>query len=103
MPPKGDILFSNIIFDFTLHLIKHSRPDPMSAVRESSKALGKATPAAHKELLRCVKFVISTRNKGLKMHPKIHEDGLWRMEVHSNSDWAGDPNTGRSVGCCDFP
>jgi len=40
-----------------MFLIKHSRPDLMSGVRELSKVLGKATEAAYKKLLRCVKFV----------------------------------------------
>ena len=82
-----------------MFLIKHSRPDLMSAVRELSKVLGKATPAAYKELLRCAKFVISTKNKGLKVEPHELIDGKWILEVYSDSDWAGDPDNRRSVGC----
>jgi len=82
-----------------MFLIKHLRPDLMSAVRELSKALGKATEAAYKELLRCVKFVLGTKLKGLKMSPKMGPDGLWTLEVCSDSDWAGDPNDRKSVGC----
>ena len=26
-------------------------------------------------------------------------DGLWTLEVYSDSDWAGDPNDQKSVGC----
>jgi len=79
--------------------IKHSRPDLMSAVKELSKVLGKATEAAHKELLRCVKFVLGTKLEGLKMSPKMGPDGLWTLEVCSDSNWAGDPNDRKSVGC----
>jgi len=82
-----------------MFLIKHSRPDLMSAVRELSKVLGKATEAAYKELLRCVKFVLGTKLKGLKMSPKMGPDGLWTLEVYSDSDWAGNPNDRKSVGC----
>ena len=82
-----------------MFLIKHSRPDIMSATRELSKALGKATEAAHKEMLRCVKFVLGTKSKGLKMQPKMNPDGLWTLEVYSDSDWAGDPDDRKSVGC----
>ena len=82
-----------------MFLIKHSRPDLMSAVRELSKVLGKATEAAYKELLRCVKFVLGTKLKGLRMNPKMGPDGLWTLEVYSDSDWAGDPEDRKSVGC----
>jgi len=71
----------------------------VSAVRELSKALGKATEAACKELLRCVKFVLGTKLKGLKLSPKMGPDGLWSLEVCSDSDWTGDPNDQKSVGC----
>jgi hypothetical protein len=82
-----------------MFLIKHSRPDLMSAVRELSKVLGKATEAAYKELLRCAKFVISTKSKGLKMDPHDTNKGLWTLTVYSDSDWAGDPDDRKSVGC----
>jgi hypothetical protein len=82
-----------------MYLIKHSRPDLMSAVRELSKVLGKATPAAYKELLRCAKFVILTKSKGLRVDPTEPVNGLWKLEVYSDSDWAGDPDNRRSVGC----
>jgi len=37
--------------------------------------------------------------KGLKMSPKMGPDGLWTLEVYSDSDWAGDLNDRKSVGC----
>ena len=82
-----------------MYLIKHSRPDLMSAVRELTKVLGKANQAAYKEMLRCAKFVIGTKGKGLKISPTVSDDGLWTLEVFSDSDWAGDVNDRRSVGC----
>jgi hypothetical protein len=82
-----------------MYLIKHSRPDLMSAVRELSKVLGKATPAAYKELLRCIKFVLDTKTKGLQVEPTNPVEGFWQLEVFSDSDWAGDPNDRKSVGC----
>ena len=71
----------------------------MNAVRELTKVLGKATPAAYKEMLRCVKFVLDTKDRGLKMEPQATEDGKWRIEVFSDSDWAGNPDDRKSVGC----
>ena len=82
-----------------MFLIKHSRPDIMSAVRELTKVLGNATEAAYKEMLRCVKFVLGTKSKGLKLAPRLDPNDLWTLEVYSDSDWAGDPDDRKSVGC----
>jgi len=79
-----------------MYLIKHSRPDIANTVRELTKVLGKATPAAYKEMLRCIKFVIDTKNKGLRIKPT--RDGKWTLKVYSDSDWAGDKDDRRSVG-----
>ena len=74
-------------------LVKHSRLDLMSAIRELSKVLGKSSKAAYRELPRCAKFVICTKNKGLRLEPFDPVDGLWMPEVHSDSNWAGDPDS----------
>jgi hypothetical protein len=79
-----------------MYLIKHSRPDIANAVRELTKVLGKATPAAYKEMLRCIKFVIDTRNKGLRVRPT--KTNKWVLKVYSDSDWAGDKDDRRSIG-----
>ena len=49
-----------------LYLVKHSRPDIANATRELSKVMDKPTPAAMKELKRVMKYVIDTKNYGLK-------------------------------------
>ena len=82
-----------------MYLIKHSRPDIMNAVRELAKVLGKATIAAYKEMLRCIKFVIDTKSKGLKVIPETSKGKPWVLEVFSDSDWAGNPDDRKSVGC----
>ena len=81
-----------------MYCIKHSRPDIANAVRELTKVLGKATPAAYKEMLRVCKFVTDTKNMGLKVDPVIPEDGKWELVVYSDSDWAGSKDDRRSVG-----
>ena len=58
-----------------LHLIKHSRPDLCNAVRELSKCLDGANQAAHKEMLRVIKYVIDTKCFGLQINPKLSKDG----------------------------
>ena len=79
-----------------LCLIKHSRPDICNAVRELTKCLSGATPAAYKEMLRVIKHVLTTKAKGLKIEPLLGEL-VWQLIVYSDSDWAGDQDTRRSV------
>jgi hypothetical protein len=87
-----------------LYLVKHSRPDIANATRELSKLMDKPTPAAIKELHRTIKYVINTSMYGLKMHPKkLDENGLFELILFSDSDWAGDKETRKSVsGFCIF-
>ena len=33
------------------------------------------------------------------MEPILSNDGKWKIEVYSDSDWAGDPDDRKSVGC----
>ena len=49
-----------------LYLVKYTRPDIANAVRELSKGMLAATPGAMKELKRVLKFVIDTKEFGLK-------------------------------------
>ena len=80
-----------------LFLIKHSRPDICNAVRELSKCLDGPNEAAYKEMLRVVKYVMDTKDRGLKIAP-TGEELKWELIVFSDSDWAGDKDNRRSVG-----
>merc|ERR1712139_32645 len=80
-----------------LYLVKHSRPDIANPVRELSKVLDGASPAAFKEMKRVIRYVIDTEDWALKIFPKIDEDGIWRIVVFSDSDYATDPETRISV------
>ena len=53
-----------------LYLIKHSRPDLANAVRELSKVMDGATTAHYKDMMRTIKYVVETKDKGLLMIPK---------------------------------
>ena len=79
--------------------VKHSRLDIMNPTRELSKLLGAATPGAMKEMRRIIKYVLDTRELGLKIEPRLSNEGKWTIEVYSDSDWAGDPDDRKSVGC----
>ena len=81
-----------------LYLVKYSRPDIANAVRELSKVLDGATPAAFKEMLRIIKYVIDTKDLALKIKPEIGgENEMWRVLAFSDSDYAGDPESRVSV------
>ena len=81
-----------------LYLVKHSRPDIANVTRELSKSMDKATPAAYKELGRVIKFVLDRRDYGIKIEPKMpQQDGLWTMVMYTDSDYAGDKDSRKSV------
>jgi len=87
-----------------LFLLKHSRPDLANPLRELSKVLDCPTEAALKELKRVIKFVLDTKEYGLKIKPMIEDaDDSWSVTVFSDSDYAGDAETRVSVtGFCIF-
>jgi len=49
-----------------LFLVKHSRSDKATSVRELSKVNDRATQGHFKELLRAIKYVLYSRNRMLK-------------------------------------
>ena len=62
------------------------------------------TEAAFKELRRVIKFVLDTKEYGLRVEPKVEElDKSWNITVFADSDYAGDTDTRISVtGFCIF-
>ena len=80
-----------------LYLLK-SRPDVSNSVRELTKCLTGANPAAYKEMLRVIKFVLDTRSMGLRIEPHPMEGKLvWNLVAYTDSDWAGDKDDRRSI------
>jgi len=80
-----------------LFLIKHSRPDIANPVRELTKILDGASYSAYKEMKRVIKFVLDTKLLGLKLEPRLNENGNWWIVAYSDSDYAKDPSTRKSV------
>ena len=80
-----------------LFLIKHSRPDIANCTRELSKVLDGATESAYKEMLRVIKFVIDTKNWGLRFEPRFEENNKWTLTMYTDSDYAGNKETRISV------
>ena len=80
-----------------LYLVKHTRPDIANAVRELSKALDCPSPAAYKEMLRVIKFVLDTRGLAIKVAPVDLLDNEWIVIAYSDSGFAGDKDTRISI------
>ena len=80
-----------------LFLIKHSRPDIANCTQELLKVLNGATLSTYKEMLCVIKFVIATKEWGLKFNPTFSEDGEWTLTLCTDSDYAGDKETRISV------
>jgi len=59
--------------------------------------MDKANPNAFKELKRVIKFVIDSKDKGLKIEPKKPERELWDIVCYCDSDYAGDKASRKSV------
>ncbi len=81
-----------------LFMIKHSRPDMANAVRELTKCLDAASEAAYKEMLRCIKYLLDTSGKGLKVYPVFKGKAIWELILYSDSDWAGDKDDRKLIG-----
>jgi len=77
-----------------LYLLKHSRPDLPNAVRELSKVMDQANEGHYKALLRTIKYVSDTRNRELELKPTGKG---WELKAFTDSDFAGDADTRRSV------
>ena len=84
-----------------LYLVKYSRPDITNAVRELSKCMSDANREAEKMLKRVLKFVLDTKNYGLKLEPtmstKDWKQCEWDLVVYSDADWAGDKVSRTSI------
>lgn len=78
-----------------LYLLKHSRPDLSNSVRELTKAMDGANKAHQKMLYRVIKYVDSTKGRALVLKPT--KTIKWTMKAFSDSDFAGDTDTRRSV------
>jgi hypothetical protein len=77
---------------------KHLRPDIANAERELSKALDGTSPAADKELMHVLKYVMDTKRLSLKMKPeKENKETGWTVADFSDSDYAGDLETRISI------
>jgi hypothetical protein len=82
-----------------LYLAKHSRFDISNAVRELTKVLDGATNAHWKSLIRTIKFVLDTKLYSLRLSPFKKKAGSLFLHGYSDSEFAGDRDTHKSVFC----
>ena len=79
-----------------LYLTKHSRPDISNPVRELSKTMDAPAPAHLKEMYKLIRFVLSTKDYGLKFK-LIKSIRKCVLKALSDSDFAGDKETRISI------
>lgn len=84
-----------------IHLAKYSRPEISNSVRELSRFGGEPTPAHLKEMHRCLKYCVSTKNRGILLKPHGQWDGsknfLFEITGRSDSTYASCKDTMHSV------
>ena len=56
-----------------------------------------ATEASYREMLRCIKYVVDTPDRGLKVEPKSLKEFVWELVLWTDSDWGGDKEDRRSI------
>ena len=80
-----------------LYLSKYTRPDISNGIRELSKNMGRANENDLNSLLRMIKYVLETKNMGLKMRPIKNLRNLFSILGFCDSDYATDKDTRKSV------
>ena len=80
-----------------LYLVNNSWPDLTNATREFSKSNDSANPAAYKELLHVIKYVIETEKLGLKIEPTGNFNKPWEVICFCNSNYVGGPVSRQSI------
>jgi hypothetical protein len=79
-----------------LYLVKHSRPDIANCVRELSKVMDRAGHNHWKALLRAIRYCEVTKDHVTQIFNTEKEKRV-KLEVYSDSDYAVDKETRKSV------
>ena len=79
-----------------LCLVKHSQPEIHHVMRELSKANDGENPAAHKELLNVIKYIMDMKELILTFEPAGNSNVPWEIICFSDSGYAGDPVSRRN-------
>ena len=77
-------------------MTKHSRANIANAVGELSKSIDGAYKLQFREILQVIKFILDTKDLSLKI-VLTFQNGVWKSEAFSDSDFAYDKETRISV------
>ena len=99
---QGDLTYYRSGVGRLLHMMRWSRPEIYSSVRELSRSLKGASPLHIKAMHRVMAFVVNSPLRGFVLKPKRRwngkADGLqFIISGEADSDYAKDPVTRRSV------
>ena len=83
--------------DVFLHLVKYLHANLANVTRELSKANDGANPAAYKQLIHVIKYLLDTKNLILKTEPTGNSNKSWKIVCFSKSNCARDPVCRRSI------
>ncbi|KAL7455417.1 LOW QUALITY PROTEIN: hypothetical protein ACHAXS_000892 [Conticribra weissflogii] len=70
-----------------LYLVKRSRPDIANAVCKCTKVLDGATTYAYHEMLHIIKYLLDTKDYGLRIVPTYKKNKPWDLVCCSDSDY----------------
>ena len=84
-----------------MFMMRWSRPDIYNAVRGLSRQMSQPQAKHYKAMQSCMKYVLSTRNRGLLIKPKGKWNGSkgfkFRIGGRSDSDYAANTEDRRSI------
>ncbi len=84
-----------------MHMMQYSRPDTYNAVRDLARHMTKATQVHYDAMLRMMKYVDDTSDRGLVLNPTRKWDGNKEHEFIisgcNDSDYAKDTQTRKSI------
>ena len=78
----------------SLYLNRYSRPDICNATRELSKGMVQANEAHYKQMLRMIKYMLTTKELYLR---QVMLNGPWKVTALCDFDYAGNNDTRKSV------
>ncbi len=76
-----------------LYLVKRTRPDIVNAVCKCTKVLDGATTYAYHEMLHIIKYLLDTKDYGLRSVPTYKKKKPWDLVCCSDSGYVGDSDT----------
>ena len=72
------------------YLVKPSCLDITKSIQELSMIFDGEYPAAFTEMLCVIRYVLDTKDNGLKFEPNLDKEAMWDLICYSDSDYARD-------------